>query len=121
MFKEVGKMLGDLQIKNSKLKAENKELKEKWEKHFCELEEKYLELDNKHSYSALKNKQLSKILAEIKEIAKEQIPYLNIDKAKTITEIEYDYAGIIYNLEQRMHKILQKISECEVTNDMENN
>lgn len=52
-------------------------------------------------------------LTEIKEIAEEQIPYLNTDKAKTIIEVEYDYAGKIYNLEQRMYKILQKISECK--------
>lgn len=50
-------------------------------------------------------------LDEIEEIAEEQIPYLNIDKAKTTIEVEYDYANKIYDLEQRMYKILQKISE----------
>lgn len=61
------------------------------------------------------NEKLKQTLAEINEIAKEQIPYFNIDKAKTMIEIEYDYTGKIYNLEQRMYKILQKISE--VLND----
>lgn len=60
-------------------------------------------------YSA-KLKQLKQTFAEIKEIAEEQIPYLNIDKAKTTIEVEYDYANKIYDLEQRMYKILQKIS-----------
>lgn len=62
-----------------------------------------------------KNRQeeLEQTLIEIKGIAEEQIPYLDIDKAKTITEVEYDYADKIYNLEQRMYKILQKISEVE--------
>lgn len=59
------------------------------------------------------NNKLKQTLTEIKEIAGEQIPYLDIDKAKTITEVEYDYADKIYNLEQRMYKILQKISEVE--------
>lgn len=59
---------------------------------------------------------LKQTLAEIKEIAKEQIPYLNIAEAKTMIEIEYDYAGNIYNLGQRMDKILQKISEVEDEN-----
>ena len=36
------------------------------------------------------------------------MPYMNIAEAKTTIEIEYDYAGNIYNLEQRMDKILQK-------------
>ena len=57
---------------------------------------------------------LKQALTEIKKIAKEQVPYLNIGEAKTMIEIEYDYAGAICNLEQRMSKILQKISECEV-------
>lgn len=61
------------------------------------------------------NNKLKQTLAEINEIAKEQIPYFNTDKAKTMIEIEYDYTGKIYNLEQRMYKILQKISE--VLND----
>ena len=52
-------------------------------------------------------------LIEIKEIAKEQIPYLNITDTKTMIEVEYDYADEICNLKQRMDKILQKISECE--------
>ena len=60
-----------------------------------------------------KNNKLKQTLAEIKEIAEEQIPYLNISEAKTMIEIEYDYAGAICNLEQRMYKILQKISEVE--------
>lgn len=57
---------------------------------------------------------LEQTLAEIKEIAEEQVPYLNIGEAKTMIEIEYDYAGAICNLKQRMYKILQKISECKV-------
>ena len=57
--------------------------------------------------------QYKQALDEIKEIAEEQVPYLNIGEAKTMIEIEYDYAGAICNLEQRMDKILQKISKCE--------
>ena len=63
--------------------------------------------------SILQNDKYIKALREIKEIAEEQIPYLNIDKAKTIIEVEYDYADKIYNLEQRMYIILQKIIEVE--------
>ena len=64
-------------------------------------------------YKQLKRKgqeceKLKQTLAEIKEIAKEQIPYPNFGEVKTMIEIEYDYAGKIYNLEQRMYKILQK-------------
>ena len=55
--------------------------------------------------------QLKQTLTKIKEIAEEQMHYLDITEAKTMIEIEYDYAGAIYNLEQRMSKILQKISE----------
>lgn len=55
--------------------------------------------------------QLKQTLSSIKNIAEEQAPYLNIGEAKTMIEIEYDYAGKICNLEQRMYKILQKISE----------
>ena len=62
------------------------------------------------------NNKLKQTLTKIKEIAGEQIPYLDIDKAKTITEVEYDYADKIYNLEQRMYKILQKISEVKNEN-----
>ena len=50
-----------------------------------------------------------KTLTEIKEIAEEQIPYLDIDKAKPMIVVEYDYVGKIYILEQRMNIILQKI------------
>ena len=57
--------------------------------------------------------QYKQALDEMKKIAKEQVPYLNIGEAKTMIEIEYNYAGAICNLEQRIHKILQKISECE--------
>ena len=57
------------------------------------------------------NEKLEQTLAEIKEIAEEQMPYMNIAESKTMIEIEYDYAGNIYNLGQRMGKILQKISE----------
>jgi len=59
------------------------------------------------NYFAMKLKQT---LTEIKEIAEEQIPYLDIDNAKSLIEVEYDYAGKIWGLEQRMYKILQKIS-----------
>ena len=57
------------------------------------------------------NQRYGQALIVIEDIVKEQIPYLNIDEPKTMTEIEYDYAGKIYVLEQRMNKILQKISE----------
>lgn len=57
---------------------------------------------------------LKQTIVKIKEIAEEQIPYLNFGEAKTMIEIEYDYAGAICNLEQRMHKIIQKINDCEV-------
>ena len=56
---------------------------------------------------------LKQTLTEIKEIAKEQIPYLNIGEVKTMIEIEYDYVGAICNLEKRMYQILQKISEVK--------
>ena len=59
------------------------------------------------------NNKLKQTLSSIKNIAEEQVPYLNISEAKTRIEIEYDYAGKICNLEQRMYKILQKISEVE--------
>ena len=65
MFKEIGKMLGDLQIENSKLKQ---------------------------------------TLTEIKEIAE-----WHTTKADN------------EDVQEDMKQILQKISECEVTNDMENN
>ena len=57
------------------------------------------------------------VVKEIKNIAKQQVPYINLDQVKTCTEVEYDYAGKIWNLEQRMYNILQKIAECEVLND----
>ena len=59
--------------------------------------------------------ELKQTLTKIKDIAEKQVPYLNIGEAKTMIEIGYDYAGAICNLEQRMYKILQKISE--VNND----
>ena len=65
------------------------------------------------------NNKLKQTLAEIKEIAEEQIPYLNISEAKTMIEIEYDYAGAICNLEQRMYKILQKSARWKMTNELE--
>ena len=61
-----------------------------------------------------KQRALLQTLAEIKEIAKEQIPYLDTDESKTMEEVKYDYVGKIYILEQRMYKILQKISDLEV-------
>ena len=57
------------------------------------------------------NERYEQTLIIIEDIAKAQIPHLNIDESKTMTEIEYDYAGKIYVLEQRMNKILQNISE----------
>lgn len=84
------------------LKAENKQLKAEKVKYYQQTLDDEIQIN-----------ELLQTLTEIKEIADEQIPYLDIDKAKTITEVEYDYAGKIYNLEQRMYKILQKISEVE--------
>lgn len=113
---------------NAELKAENEKLKKK---QVCGLrpELKYIidkicckyniEAKNYHEKIVEIINNLDKyeqVLTEIKEIAEEQIPYLDIDKAKTITEVEYDYAGKIYNLEQRMYKILQKISEVKNAN-----
>ena len=68
------------------------------------------ELEEKLQAKEQECEKLKQTLAEIKEIAKEQIPYPNFGEVKTMIEIEYDYAGKIYNLEQRMYKILQKIS-----------
>ena len=50
-------------------------------------------------------------LRDIIEIAKPQTHYINIKQNKTASEVEYDYANIVWNLEQRMYKIIQK---CEV-------
>ena len=81
---------------NAELKAENEELKVY------------------KSITPLKVKMLVKTITEIKEIAAEKSGlYLNIDEVKTATELEYDYAGKIWDLEQIIHKILQKISEVE--------
>ena len=77
MFKEVGKMLGDLQIENSKLKQ---------------------------------------TLTEIKEITKHSIL---LDCNECPME---DYCEELCSNENNFQEvILQKINECEVTNDMENN
>ena len=57
------------------------------------------------------NQKYEQALIVIEDILKEPIPYLNIDESKTTTEIEYDYAGKICVLEQRINKILQKINE----------
>lgn len=84
------------------LKAEN----ENWQKEYCKLEQG-------NDFLAEKNSRLMGCLTEIKEIAEKQIPYLDIDKVKSLIELEYDYVGKIYYLEQRMYKILQKISEVE--------
>ncbi|MBP3846685.1 hypothetical protein J6I39_02935 [bacterium] len=59
-----------------------------------------------------------KMLQEIEEIARQKVSCINFDQAKTCTEVEYDYARIVHNLEQRMSKILQKISE--VNNEQNN-
>lgn len=53
-------------------------------------------------------------LRDIIEIAKPQTHYINIKQNKTASEVEYDYANIVWNLEQRMYKILQK---CEVLDE----
>lgn len=78
------------------------------------LKQRIIEIDRSY-----KNRQeeLEQTLTEIKEIAEKQVPYINLDQVKTCTEVEYDYVGKIWNLEQRMYNILQKIAECEVEND----
>lgn len=65
--------------------------------------------------SVLQNDKYTKVLREIKDIAEQQVPYINLDQVKTCTEVEYDYLAKVWNLEQRMYNILQKISE--VNND----
>lgn len=62
--------------------------------------------------------QYKQALTEITNTLLSRIPcYLNISQAKSLIEVEYDYAGRIYYIEQRMHKILQIISECEGNDD----
>lgn len=90
----------ELHEENQQIKAENKTQKETIDG--------FLTILDKLGKSNIK---LRETLTEIKEIAEKQIPYLDIDKAKTMIEVEQDYVGKIYNLEQRMYTIIQKISE----------
>ena len=102
------------QLKRKEQECEGlKEDRERWKSNFNGKVSAIEELLQQLNQLKTKNIKIYKTLTEIKEIAEEQIPYLNIDKAKIIIEAEYDYADKICNLEQRMYKILQKISEVE--------
>ena len=56
-------------------------------------------------------KQYKQALREIEEIAKPQPYYIDLEQSKSATELEYAYANIVWNLEQKLYDILQKISE----------
>lgn len=90
MFKEIGQMLGALQIENDQLKAENEELKRCYKNNLA-----LLDFEETNT-TKLVNKvmKLEKTLAEIKEFV----------------ENEMTQNGDTYI-------ILQKISECEVENE----
>lgn len=117
-YESMQRQWNEVELENRKLKKENEELK-------IEIKQQRQNVADSDVFATFcydEEQRLKQTLAEIKEIAEKRVPcYLNIDKAKSLTEVEYDYAGKIYNLEQRMYKILQKISECEVNDDMENN
>ena len=121
----------ELEKQLDQLKAENEELKEELStiQHNCNREGcKYYDDDTfKVFYECKAQKALQlgansittkycdllQTLAEIKEIAKPHTYYIDDNRNKTTTELEYDYANIVWNLEQKMQKILQKISEVE--------
>lgn len=108
---EARETVAELKAECEELKKKVKELHQGWMD--CDKESNLQEANSEFRQRVINR--YKQTLTEIKEIAEEQIPYFNIDKAKAMMEIEYDYAGKIYNLEQRMYKILQKISE--VLND----
>lgn len=64
--------------------------------------------------SVLQNDKYARTLRELKEIAERQVPYINLDQVKTCMEVEFNYAGAVGYLQQRMYDILQKIAECGV-------
>ena len=92
-----------------KLKAENERLKEEVEtwKYQTQKSDEMADEDYK------KAKKYKSCLQEIKEIAEEQVPFIDFSQVKSCIEIEYNYASIVHNLEKRMYKILQKIAEVE--------
>ena len=100
-----------------RLEAKEQECKELKEK-VKELHQGWIDCDKERNLQEANSEFRQRVinrykqtLIEIKEIAEEQIPYLDIDKAKTMIEVKYDYTGKIYILEQRMYRILQKINE----------
>ena len=108
--------ISNLQQENERLAKEVEQWKHEYEMldACCELYSAKLQdfkEKNKKLIRALLTRQ--KMLQEIEEIARQKVPYINFDQPKTCIEIEYDYARIVHDLEQRMSKILQKISEVE--------
>lgn len=112
----------------NKLKEENERLKKEvktWKHEYemldacCELYSAKLQdfkEKNEKLIRALLTRQ--KVLQEIEEIARQKVvSCINFDQAITCIEVEYDYARIVHDLEQRMSKILQKIVEWEQTNE----
>ena len=107
---------------NAELKAKNEQLKkeirlydciDKWGTEQCRCACRCL--GNEFCDDADKKiNKLKQALRDIIEIAKPQTHYINIKQNKTASEVEYDYANIVWNLEQRMYKILQK---CEVLDE----
>lgn len=88
MFKEIGKMLGDLQIENDKIKTDKTEALEQLE---------FVRTLNTVQEAEIRK--LSKTLVEIKFLARELLK-------RTGQVVPYE-----------IKQILQKISECEVEND----
>ena len=92
MFKELGMMLGEAQIENAKLKAEN----ENWQK-------EYWKLEQGNGFLAEKNSKLKGCLTEIKEIAEICCKTTDCKKCKFFEICENNCVDVI----------LQKISEVE--------
>ena len=101
----------DVEYRTKEIKEELNQLKAELEQEKA-LKETYLACyKTKHEDIEGEFFKYKQTLTEIKEIAKPQTHYIDINQNKTAMELEYDYANIVWNLEQRMYKILQKISE----------
>lgn len=109
MFREIGNMLGDLQIENNKLKTENEELKEENAKarmeicNQCSERDDYdipckqiRDLDYGLQLELEENEKLKQVLQEIKEIA------------------QYDVYTSRTDLCLKLNWVKKIISECEV-------
>ena len=85
-----------------RLEAENAKLKEEKSKYYQQT------LDDE-----IKLNELYQCLQEIKKIAENRTYYIDFTRSKSYLELEQDYAKITNDLENRLFKILQKISEVE--------